>query len=47
MITDDVIRDLVTTHHEDVPAAARALIERANANGGDDNITVVLLKVAD
>lgn len=45
MITDEVICQLVTGA-SDVQEAARALIERANANGGEDNITVVVLQVA-
>jgi protein phosphatase len=47
MMSDDVIRELVMASNGDPEAAARALIERANANGGEDNITVVVLKVAD
>jgi protein phosphatase len=47
MMTDDVIRELIIANHGDVQAAAQALIERANANGGEDNVTVVVLKVAD
>lgn len=47
MITDEVIRDLVVEAGGDVQAAARALVERANANGGEDNITVVLVAVTD
>ena len=46
MITDEGICQLVTDAAGDVHAAARALIEQANANGGEDNITVVILKVA-
>ena len=46
MITDEVICQLVTDAAGDVHAAAGALIEQANANGGEDNITVVILKVA-
>ncbi len=46
MITDEVICELVTSA-DDVQEAARALVERANANGGEDNITVVVLRVAE
>lgn len=46
MMSDDVIRDIVTAH--DHPQdAARALVERANENGGEDNVTVVILKVSE
>ncbi len=47
MMTDDVIRELVMASEGDVEAAAKALVERANANGGEDNVTVVLLEVTD
>lgn len=46
MITDEVICEVVLAAGDDGEAACRALIERANANGGDDNITVVVLRVA-
>ncbi|HEY8430102.1 MAG TPA: serine/threonine-protein phosphatase, partial [Sandaracinaceae bacterium] len=46
MMSDDVIRDIVTAH-DDPHEAARALIERANQNGGEDNVTVVILKVSE
>jgi protein phosphatase len=46
MITDDVIRDTVIAN-EELDAAAKALIARANENGGEDNVTVVLLRVTD
>jgi serine/threonine protein phosphatase PrpC len=45
MMTDEVIRDLVVEAQGDVQAAAHALVERANANGGEDNVTVVLLSI--
>jgi len=32
---------------DDLDAAARALVEAANAHGGDDNITVVVFEIAD
>ena len=45
MIEDDAIREIVMQFDGDVEAGARALIARANDNGGDDNVTVVLIKV--
>ncbi|MCB9595563.1 MAG: Stp1/IreP family PP2C-type Ser/Thr phosphatase [Sandaracinaceae bacterium] len=46
MITDEVIRDTVL-ENEELDAAAKGLIDRANENGGEDNVTVVLLRVTD
>lgn len=46
MITDEVIRDTVIAN-EELDAAAKALIARANENGGEDNVTVVLLRVTE
>lgn len=47
MMSDDDIRELVLEHEGDMDAAAQALVDRANANGGEDNVTVVLLGVTD
>lgn len=44
MITDDEILEILLAH-SNLEKAAAALIERANANGGDDNVTVVLVRV--
>ncbi len=43
--SDEEIREITMAEHTDLKAAAAKLIERANANGGPDNITVVLAKV--
>jgi len=43
--TDEEIREIVLNEQKDLKKAANMLIERANANGGPDNITVVLAKV--
>ena len=46
MVDDARILELVEENRGDVSAAARALIAEANANGGEDNITVILFQVA-
>lgn len=43
--SDAEIEEIVLAEQKDLKAAANRLIERANANGGPDNITVVLAKV--
>jgi len=42
-VTDEEIRE-ITASKTDLKVAASALIDRANANGGPDNVTVVMLK---
>lgn len=42
--SDEEIREIVSTH-SDLKTASQQLIQRANDNGGPDNITVVLAKV--
>ena len=42
-VSDEEIRELVTST-KDLKLATSRLIERANANGGPDNVTVVLAK---
>ena len=42
-VTDDEILQMCTSNG-DLKSAATKLIERANANGGPDNITVVLAR---
>ncbi len=46
MVDDDTILELLGQHRDDLDAAARMLIDRANGAGGEDNITVVLFEVA-
>jgi serine/threonine protein phosphatase PrpC len=46
MVDDDTILELLGQHRDDLDAAARTLIDRANDAGGEDNITVVLFEVA-
>ena len=43
MLSDDEILAIVSAQGTDLTAGARQLIDRSNANGGEDNITVVLL----
>ncbi len=42
-VTDEEIAEILTSTHE-LRAACSRLIERANANGGPDNVTVVMCK---
>ncbi len=44
MVPDAEIREIALDHAARPRAACRALVERANANGGEDNITVVVLR---
>jgi len=46
MLEDEDILRTVAAHSEDLPAACRALVDLANSRGGDDNVTVVLIKTA-
>lgn len=43
MVRDDELTELLT-RERNVEKAAKLLVERANANGGEDNITVVLVR---
>jgi protein phosphatase len=45
MLVDDGIRDILAGHADDPQVAAEALVEAANAAGGFDNITVVVLDI--
>jgi protein phosphatase len=45
MLSDERIGELLRQHHGDLKAANQALIDAANANGGVDNITTVLVQV--
>jgi serine/threonine protein phosphatase PrpC len=44
-ISDEEIRELTSAHQTDLKKACSAMIDRANQNGGPDNITVVCAKV--
>jgi len=45
MVSDDAILRLVEEHREDLEGAVRALVDAANAGGGEDNITVIAFEV--
>lgn len=47
MIGDDEIRATLARYVDDPEAACDGLIEQANAKGGDDNITVIVIRVED
>src|SRR5262249_51810630 len=46
MVDDARILEVIEQHRDDVNATARALVDEANAAGGEDNITVVLFQIA-
>jgi serine/threonine protein phosphatase PrpC len=46
MVDDGRILEVLEQHRGDVKATAQALIDEANASGGEDNITVVLFQIA-
>jgi PPM family protein phosphatase len=46
MVDDGRILQLIEERAGDVKAAAQALVDEANANGGEDNITVILFQIA-
>ena len=46
-VTDEEIREITGNNVGSLGSASRALIERANRNGGPDNITVILARVID
>jgi PPM family protein phosphatase len=47
MVGDEAILEIVERHRDDLDAAARELIARANRGGGEDNITVVFFDIVD
>jgi protein phosphatase len=44
MLPDDEIARVMAAHTGNIRDAARALVDAANARGGEDNITVLLLE---
>ncbi len=47
MVKDERILDIVRSAGSDVEAAARSLVLQANQNGGEDNITVVVVGITE
>jgi protein phosphatase len=46
MVADRRILELVEKHRDDLERAGKALVDEANREGGEDNITVILFEVA-
>lgn len=44
MVSDRRILEIITAHGDDVAGACRELVSEANAEGGRDNISVVLAR---
>jgi protein phosphatase len=47
MLSDDQIHTTLVGKRQDPEAACRALVEEANRHGGEDNVTVVVARVAE
>ncbi|MGD8316310.1 MAG: Stp1/IreP family PP2C-type Ser/Thr phosphatase [Myxococcales bacterium] len=47
MVSDDRILDIVQSADHDVEKAAKGLVAEANRNGGEDNITVVIVRITE
>ena len=47
LISDSLMSEILRDHRNDLQTACKKLIESANKNGGNDNITVVLVKVVE
>jgi protein phosphatase len=47
MVSDERILELVRTSNGDIEWAVKALVAEANQNGGEDNITVVLVQITE
>jgi protein phosphatase len=47
MVSDDRILDIVSSAGSDVETAAKALVAQANQNGGEDNTTVVVVRITE
>jgi protein phosphatase len=44
MLSDAQILEIVSTHGPDLEGACRGLVDAANAQGGRDNISAVLIR---
>jgi len=44
MLSDDEIREILESHRDDPEAASTALVHAANLRGGEDNVTVVVIR---
>jgi protein phosphatase len=44
MITDEDILTIISENPEDIEKACQVLIDRANQNGGEDNVTAILVR---
>lgn len=47
MVGDERIREIIRSSGPDVETAAKTLISEANQNGGEDNITVVVVRMSE
>jgi protein phosphatase len=47
MVGDERIREIIRNAGPDVETAAKALVSQANQNGGEDNITVVVVQISE
>jgi protein phosphatase len=47
MVSDERILDIVHSAGSDVETSAKTLISQANQNGGEDNITVVVVQITE
>ncbi|MBT8450664.1 MAG: Stp1/IreP family PP2C-type Ser/Thr phosphatase [Deltaproteobacteria bacterium] len=47
MVGDERIREIIRNAGPDVETAAKTLISEANQNGGEDNITVVVVRISE
>jgi protein phosphatase len=47
MVGDEAIHDIVERDRDDLDTAARELVEAANREGGEDNITVVFFEIVE
>jgi len=45
LVKDERLQDIISAHGSDLNAATAALIQAAKDEGGDDNITCILLRI--